>query len=249
MTDKPMDVERKLLVGQEVWVRGVLTANQPENFPATQRVYIYGIGTGIPRNDAVREALREPGELSVEQVHPEIQKLAKKIGDEFCGGSETVMDIIEAELCSFVYLSCTPAGRASKQEPPAPARCPHCKGTKESPMPLSDAGARCFNAFHDSPVPPVEGKQEPGAEAAPPLCVICGKREEMHGASNQCNLDEEFSPRWTPPRAAAGESTERQLDLDGLIGQVLMGYGAGLTRDRIKQICEKWLAASQERSA
>jgi len=96
---------------------------------------------------------------------------------------------------------------------------------------------------------PVEGKQEPGAEAAPPLCVICGKREEMHGASNQCNLDEEFSPRWTPPRAAAGESTERQLDLDGLIGQVLMGYGAGLTRDRIRQICEKWLAASQERSA
>lgn len=30
--------------------------------------------------------------------------------------------------------------------------------------------------------------------------------------------------------------------LDGLIDQVLMGFAAGFTKPRIKEICEKWLA-------
>lgn len=30
------------------------------------------------------------------------------------------------------------------------------------------------------------------------LCVICGKREELHGPSNHCPTDEEFSPVFTP---------------------------------------------------
>jgi hypothetical protein len=48
---------------KEVWVRGVLTATQPENFPASQRVYVYGIGTGIPKSDALAAAPRAAGPI------------------------------------------------------------------------------------------------------------------------------------------------------------------------------------------
>jgi hypothetical protein len=38
-------------------------------------------------------------------------------------------------------------------KPEGAPRCPHCKGTRENPMPLSNAGSRCFEPFHDPAQP------------------------------------------------------------------------------------------------
>jgi len=316
MTDKPMDVERTLReLSERAAPRPWTLSDDNHGWPTVtdgEGKFLFKYEYAGEKSRASMElfvacvnleALREPGAMSVEQVHPEIQKLAKRIGDEFCGRSETVIDIIEAELCSFVYSFCTPAGRASKQEPPAPAGsrlereimlresfqeqlgeisdiCEElnieAKTSVEAIETLRDmylSMKQQWSALQDREherfvaAPPVEGKQEPGAEAAPPTRnglpkevgdkFVIANGEKRFLAQTLSRLDD------AEPRAAAGESTElrtriqqtvkelRQHPRFGVHAEDRESYGDGY-RDALSlciKALDKALAASQERSA
>ena len=56
-------------------------------------------------------------------------------------------------------------------DPTAGPRCPHCSGTKDNPMPLSGAGARCFDRWHGEPQPDLPRQ----ADQASDYCPKCHK--------------------------------------------------------------------------
>jgi hypothetical protein len=221
MTDKPMDVERTLRELIAKWREGKVRVGTSDMQTHGARWMVTLCADEL--EGVVREALREPGTRTFEEWWA-------KIVDN--GKSHVPKDLARTAWN---------AALSSKQEPPAPARCPHCKGTKESPMPLSGVGARCFDVFHDSAAPPVEGKQEPttplnesakearkfrpdltlvkpGAEAAPPVvCKVCSAILEIVDGEHICGLtaSEAYSLGWRRGNnvAAAGESTELRAAL------------------------------------
>jgi hypothetical protein len=193
-----------------------------------------------------REALREPGAMEeAEWLQREFLNKAHSLKDCF--------DIVSSRVSHLRTI-------ASKQEPPAPAAKPkwtahdhlmQCASCNYGRSPCPNYREMAEREERErAAAPPVEGKQEPGAEAAPPTqAAIVG--ENATGVNR--------------PRAAAGESTELRAALENLLNkldqveedtkgifvmaQIHGKYYNGANWSKEYAAGRAALAASQERSA
>jgi hypothetical protein len=102
-----------------------------------------------------------------------------------------VIDRLEAALAE-------PEAKAMAYQPDASARCPY--QSQHNP------GFRCPHCGvveNERQGQPDEGVP---AVTPEPKCLICGNREELHGAADACPIDAEFVPRFKPaPRLTEDE--------------------------------------------
>jgi hypothetical protein len=231
-----MDVERTLRELETKWRKVAAQPSEPKDCGCD-----YDADDELRRCadelKAVREALREPGSVSVEQI----KKVLYKAADDRLIRAELADDDSPYLACEYEAVAKRIAALSSKQEPPAPAALspkvldrilkdikmdeikrplPHkvehdiprrCRLDLATPveqairdarqrveaMPadvrltdatvlLGQALERVADYLENVTAPPVEGKQEPGAEAAPPMpnikrwfCEKCGQEHSI----------------------------------------------------------------------
>jgi hypothetical protein len=226
--NKPMDVERTLRELVESFEHSLADAEAGRLNMVSKDFYAGQVSGARAAREAVREALREPGALSqptellirmfLWEGHGHNDQLYGDDGEMQCGVCRVdykrdSLDVL-VEHARVAALETGLKKLSSKQEPPAPAvtltPCPVCK-EHHSIM------SRCrIQEDIQSPAPPVEGKQEPGAEAAPPvkesfiewaLCVLF----EQGLSGWEIKPGEPYC--WTEQKTIAFEGEDRVLFL------------------------------------